>query len=501
MALAMMSFSGLKAQEAAKVTTQEAFDYNRCSLSILSLNGLTSCDSYVDAWTSTADFDGKFDMNLIGTKGVRPSSSTADAVKAELDGKYVGKQVLDYWLQYDGKKFDQKLMEQRTRYNATDQDVLKDNAAKVKTLNVANKNLLKNSYVLVTGPTAVKQSKNKKGETIYTAYVDAYVYQVALTDSLIEEVYGNWLDEEATAEQRQRYDQTNVGLTLVASVKGKTGSAKTQSEAITSAFGEILEPLEKKIDKWQVVTSIYKKNPLGAKIGLKEGLKNSDRYRAYMVVEDMNGNLKYKPRGYTRATKVVDNRGNATGDSKCSEFYQISGKRLKEGMFLKQKKDIKLSVSAFGNFVSGYTYGGVDIEYLTKTSQVAGMGMMHYAGLSMGLDFGEDLYNEDAMYIPMSLNYGFGFYPIRILEIQPNIGVGADYYANSGIDTDDSKFYESLAYFVRGGLKVGVQVWYPVQLFVRADYSYKLFEGAYYIGSQKERFGKLSIGAGVKVNF
>lgn len=496
--MAMIVSLAMSAQDGAKVSSQEAFDYNRCSLSVISLNGIAGNAGEVDAWTSTTDFDGKFDMNRITTTSIR-TNSDASEIQETLRGLRVGKQILDYWLQYDGNKFDAKLMEQRSRYNATDADVLRDNASKVKTISVANKTLLNNTYVLVTGPTSVEQKTDKKGNITYTASVDAYVYKVNLNDTILTTVWENWLSEDSAPESKNIYENIDVDVDFVAGVKGKIGSGKTSAEALASAFNEVLEPLEKKIDKWQVVTTVYERHPLGAKIGKKEGLKNSDRYRAFKVVEDAEGNLKYKKVGYVRATKVVDNRQDATGEGECSHFYQISGRSIKEGMFLKQKKDIKLSVSAYGT-LNGYNIAGIDINYLFKTSQT--LGIMQYGGLSIGYDQGDDYTGEKAMYIPISLNYGVGIHPVRILEILPSIGVGADYYGLPSDSEEESEFTKQIAYFARGGVQVGVQVWYPVQIFVRADYSYKISEGELYCEClDHKRFDRLSFGAGLKINF
>ena len=85
----------LSAQKTAKVSSQEAFDYNRCSLSIIALNGMTSYDDDVNTWTSSTDFDGKFDMNKIATTGIS-TSSNSDKIKNVLIKENVGKQVLNY---------------------------------------------------------------------------------------------------------------------------------------------------------------------------------------------------------------------------------------------------------------------------------------------------------------------------------------------------------------------------------------------------------------------
>lgn len=494
------------AQSPTKINDVENFNYSRCNVTIvtdntLSLSGLTDECSLVG---------GRFDVNKI--PGIVVSGAqTKDEVLQQLQDAKVGKAVLDYWLQFDGRKFNDAILTQRARYNVTDADVLNAQVAKVNSLNVANKALLGNSYIVVI--TNMQTEKSEKGSTL-SANPSIYVYKVNLNDQLLTQVWDNWLDETSTSDAIDQYNSIEPKIDFVAELRGKKIRGSSESEILEEA----IDKLEKKIDNWKVLTTIYKKHPLGAKIGKKEGLKNSDRYRAYKVVEDKDGNISYKPMGYVRATQVVDNRQDAMGHSELSNFYQISGKTLREGEFLKAKKDRKFSVSLSGN-INGLSVAQVDVDYLIKTNNK--LGSMIYAGFSIGYKtgdnllelagiskkdrrsvgiskIGEELYK--VRYIPVSLYAGIGLHPIRILEIMPNIGIGADCSMLTGEKQNDDSASKRMAYFGHGGVKVGLQVYYPVQLFVRADYNFKISAEEGYIESSKNRFG-LSLGAGVRVNF
>lgn len=487
------------AQEVSKVPAQETFDYNRCAISIISMGG----GAFTQGIDSCEFMSGKFDINkipctqipVVGNEIVGKKKQVlkekAEEIRKELLAKNVGKQVLDYWLQYDGNVFNSSLLAKRTRYSKTDADVLNANVDKVNTLNAADKKLIDNSYVVVL-------SESGDG-------VDTYVFKAVLNGTVLTEVWNNWLDKDASAANKSFYDNLKVDLEFVYAVnntyesKGKKGSEKEIDPVAT--LNSALDALERKIDKWQVTSTIFEVNPVAAKIGRKEGLRNSDRYRVFKVVEDESGNLEYKKVGFVRATKVFDNRTDAMGGTDCSKFYKISGKTMKEGMFLKEKKDLKMSVSVSG-VLGGYNYAQVDIDYLLKTQNT--LGLMYFTGISIGYHMGDNIDDTDSevAYIPFSLNGAVAIHPIRILEIMPNFGVGVDYCellddTSSNNNNSDSK---RIAYFAHGGVKVGWQVFYPVQLFVRADYSYKFSQGEWYIDTPN-RFGKLSIGAGVKVNF
>ena len=493
---------GAFSQTPAKVTTKEAFDYQRSSLTVIPLIG-HGADRDAINWADTTNFDGKFDMNTIK---IRPVSgpNEVSAIKTQLQEQQVAKLILNYWLQYDGKKFGSEIIEKRARYNATDADYLKDQASKVQTLSYSGRNLMKNTFIMVAGPTSVEKKTDKKGKIFYNVKSSAHVYQVVLNDSILEEIWSNWLDDESTPEMIQKYELLALEIDPVASV----ASSETDSDlskAVASSCNELLEKLENKIDKWQVVTSVYRRHPLGAKIGKKEGLKNSDRYAAYKIIEDENGELTYKRIAYVRATDISDNARDAEGNTDLSTFYQISGRGIKEGMYLKQKKDAKFSVSVSGNF-GGYSPLSVEFDRLLSTKHT--LGLMQYAGISIGGDFGKT-FGENAFYVPIAINYGFGIHPVRVLELLPSVGIGADYYGRpddlstgSSDGDSESKFFKQIAYFARGGMKIGLQVCYPVQIFIRADYAYKISEGEYYISCDShKRFGKVTFGAGIKINF
>lgn len=496
----------INAQSPTKINDVENFNYNRCNITIVTDNTL-SLSRLTDECSLVG---GRFDVNNI--TGVSVSGpQTKDEIMQQLQNAKVGKAVLNYWLQFDGRKFNDAVLSKRARYNTTDADVLNAQVAKVNSLNVANKALLGNSYILVVTNMQTTKSNNS---SLVSAKPSIYVYKVDLNDKLLTEVWNNWLDETSTSDAIERYNSIDPELNFVAELRGKTFTGDSESEILES----VINKLEKKIDKWKVVTTIYQKHPLGAKIGKKEGLKNSDRYRAYKVVEDKDGNISYKPMGYVRATKVVDNRKDAMGHSDLSHFYQISGKTLREGEFLKAKKDGKFSVSLSGN-INGLSVAQLDVDYLIKTYNT--LGTMLYTGLSIGYQTGDNLLDRVGMsnqdkrtvkiskleeelykvrYIPFSIHAGVGLHPIRVLEIMPNIGIGVDCSMVTGEKQNEDSASKRMAYFGHGGVKVGLQVYYPVQLFVRADYNFKISAGEGYIESSKNRFG-LSLGAGVRVNF
>ena len=497
----------------AKVTTKDALSYSRNSLTVIPISGMTNYDAFVANWAKNQDFGGKFDYNNIEIPQIGKivnvkSQNNLDSIRKILLDYAVPKKVADYWVQYDGKLFKAGVLEDRAAYNKTDEDILKDRAAKLggKDLFNLGKELMKNSFLLVAGPTVVTSSTSKKGVTTYSATSTGFVYHVDLNDEVLEEMSQVWLDESSSNEDRQKYENLIIGLESTATVSGATGTGKTPEEAITESLDELFEKLEKKVDKWQVVTTIYDIKPMRAKIGTKEGLKNSDRYTIFRLFDLEDGETVVKKVGYARATNVAENKMMADGQSPTSTFYQISGRKNGQpGMYLKQNKDLHLSVAVSGNFLKNALAPViVDVDYLIHTSQT--LGMMQYGGLSIGANFGKQKWDDKTgFWLPVSLHYGLGLHFLRWFELTPNVGVGAMMPLSAAEDSnsgDDASFAKKLAYYAHGGLKFSFQVWYPVSLFIRADYSFDFAHGEWweYYAPKNKPFG-FSLGAGVRVNF
>lgn len=510
MLVALSTVAAMSAFGQAKVETK-SFDYNRSSVSVIALDGLTSYDNLNDQIAASQTFDGKFDMNKIQTKNLKVANDIT-AIQQALNDAGVVKQALNDIFKFDGKFMSNETLIDRAMYNATDADILQAKASKVNGIYAGSKGLLKNIYFIVAGPTSVDLAKDKKGNDAgYTAYVDAYVYKAAINEITLESINESFMDKDMSAAELKKaktaYDALNIPVEFVAVANKCYGSGDNQQEAIANAYEDILQPLEKKIDAWNVVTTIFSKNPLGAKIGKKEGLKNSDRYEVFSVNEDATGALVYKHKGYVRATNIVDNAQVATGKSDCSNFYQIAGGILQNGWFLKQKKDLRIGVSASYNIgEDALSQFEVGFDYLLHTSQ--SFGMMQYALLNVGFD-SEDAGSNSVQYIPVSLGLGLGVHPIRQLEVMPYAYVGGDYLMSiDGLtfDDEDDSFSKKIGYFGGAGVKASWQVWYPVQIFVKADYSLTFGDGGDYYKVvkeclDKERKGGFGLGIGAKYTF
>lgn len=515
--LALCGCLVVSAQEKVRENVQD--DYKRNSLSIIVVDRGDNYDDTVFEAVRSIDLGDKFDLNLIPTNRITISGNRANTVGGIEVGKAVnasdlGKEILSYWFdrQADGT-MNAKRLEHRGNYNADDQDVLNARAAKVgpESLGDVGYALVNGSYVMILDYSGIKSSKNDKNEVSWSVTTNAYVYQIDYSEDIEAQVIEAWVYEDDTpeviAQKNEAYDKILVGMSPKATVSYTTSAKEADGgvrAAIVEGYGETLLRLENQIPAWNVTTSIALRNPLRAKIGTKEGVKNRMRFQAYMVKGDRKTGEPYTvSKGYIRATTIADNRGMATGQStKFTEFYQISGGKIDEGMTIKQKNDLGMGVS-LGYKVGGLAPYNLTVDYLASINT---KGFSHYGLLNIGydmfsgskigdkvgkyLDAGDltGLTDGGISYINFGIGYGFGIRPIRHVELMPFIMGGGDYMMNHndflnedvGEETEDS-FMDKVAWYGNAGLRVNFNVKYPLQLFIQADYTLLFVkEGSYY---------------------
>ncbi len=517
-----------------------AVTYNRNSISVLFTKYNDNLDYYSKLGYDSVIYDDKFDINRIPTTFITLYTKRENSIDSILDVTInqmnIGREIVAYWLnrKSDGS-MDVSVMEQRSVYNASDQDKLNAQAAKVSTLKENGGLMIPNSYIVVFDIKRISSESN-----VVTA--DAHVYQIDFTEDDLNNLYMNgWINDSDPADVKQQkknyFDNLKVPMHRVLK-KTITSSGDNLDKAVKVLFNnDNLTKMEKKIDGWKVKTSVYHTKPILAKIGKKEGLRNGDRYRAYIFREDKEGHLYVVKRGYVRATNIVDNRTEAdakrtkssggllsglfsksdTTSSKkekkaegfqayldslnASCFYQISGRPLKEGMLLQQDKDAQVGISASAQF-GGISIANVRVDYL---GYIHKSGIAHY-GL---LNFGFDMTDTYPFMMNFSLGYGCGLPVSKAFEFQPFVLVGADVPFKS----DKVEFKYKAGWFANAGLRFSIMPVYHFQIFVQGDYSFLFKYGPYYNDGSSRYLGwpqrnrmELGLGAvglslGVRVSF
>lgn len=527
--LLLIAFAPLNfvyAQE--KVEEVVSDEYNRSSISVVYISRGDSYDAQlkqcVKEYFMNTKSVSKFDINFIQTKELEVSVPRSQVVSTEtLAGNNklssIGKQILAYWFNRKSNgTMDASLVEKRGRYNVTDQDYFNAQVSKIglSALKDGGYDLIKNSYVLFLDYSNVAKETDEKGNVKWSSKANVYVYQLDYTEDVYNTVMSAWIYEDDTdtvkQEKNSLWNNMNVGLNFISSadyVVTKSENDGGLESAAVESYLSAIHKLENRIDSWSVASAISHVKPLRAKIGKKEGVKNGARYRAYIYTEDENGNLKSVPKGYVRATKVADNRTNASGETLESEFYQISGFRLSEGAILKQRNDW-----ALGGGLS-YRAGSFKGYYLNldKLVDIKTNGISQYVLVNVGFDVcSEKKLNENMIetstssgvnFINVSAGYGVGIRPfIRYFEFMPYLLVGLDVIninEEDSDESDDSSFNDKNAYMGSLGLRFSMNIAYPLQLFGSIDYSFLFIEGDVY-KERNEILGHLGRKNGVGFN-
>ncbi len=440
--LAICLFLGIcaaNAQEKVKEVVSDKYDRNSVSYIFVERHQHPDVVEFYKSFSISK----KFDVNDIETKVLEVNCPNPHAAATEADVKKavnesnIGKEIISYvFNRKEDGSFDDKIILERGRYNAKDQDIKNLEAAKVKELAWEwGEPLVNSAYIVIYDVYNTDISRDKKGNITYKAHACANVFKLKANRDILDEFYSTaWADASSTAEEKAKASEayndmkfefkyvtsvTSFGLSM--DTKYKKGSIY---EACVSAYEDVFRNLENKIDAWQVKTYVTSVKPLAAKIGTKEGLKNGCRYQAYSYAEDKNGELKSVKRGMARATVIANNSTVATGNSKESLFYQISGfKNIEEGYVLRQKNDIKLGIGLTAGLSAIGFRAGLDCDYILHIGK---RGAITYAMLNAGYNIGE-VSGEPAVEVDGMIGLGYGIPLTRFFEITPYAMFGGFY--------------------------------------------------------------------------
>ncbi len=385
--------------------------YSRSSLSYLLLDFANErySDELRKAITK-AVVPQKFDNNNITTKYIdapySPVSQKNTTSSLEMQhkrkitealksNKYAIK-IMRYWWQVnDDGSYSTDLIQKRGLYNATDMDVNVVDASKVGRARLADAglNLIGKSYVLVLDYHGIKtmdeiydsedaeakrvaerestvfkpierMRNGFKGElTAYlfklnysdtiqgyldASFIDENKIDVAKFDDIFNNVYTPYkfvLKEVVKAEGTQ----LNPGKPL-APLRQKSKS-ELFDKLVVSSVEKAISNIEKYVEAFRVKTPVTSLNPIKAKVGKKEGIGHERRFYVWEYVANRKEKIVAKKVATIRAAYVVDNTNDELGNTQESEFYQIGGRKIDEGMTLQERKDAGIGLGAgYGSF-------------------------------------------------------------------------------------------------------------------------------------------------------
>lgn len=519
---------------AAPLTAQE-HKYDRAGVSVIYTTYSDGFDNSISDYYKSFIPDSRYDVNKIlttsmpaswkrinykvndsGTK-VYSTTTNTEAVTAYLKAKNIGKQVISsiFNRKQDGT-MDLMTVHYRGQYNATDQEYLTSVSSKrgAEALKETGEMLINQSYIVVLDMQNVRYEKLESDtDHNYRGQMMGYIYKIEWSENLLYAIWDCWIDENTPESEKnakiEAYNNLQIPITFLSSYKSTTSTIDTKVDAAkkspsvynNKSESQLKEEALKKLiyactdntfdgfegqnEKLALKTSIYSTRPIKAKIGTKEGLKTDYNFYVYENTQDSNGNIKSKRVGVIRATnKIADNKRITTGNFEPSEFYQYAGKKVEAGQDITEKKKLNSTIEIGGTFLNAnafyiaYEYDG----YATRHTQ-------YFIGAAA--NFGGGGYN-------LGINAGYGL-RMNNFHLYPMIGCYYDgLTGHSSSDEENSPY----AVFANISVKANVNIYYPVQLFVKAGYNAKLTENetyTYYKGSRNV-YG-LTLSAGIRYCF
>lgn len=212
---------------------------------------------------------------------------------------------------------------------------------------------------------AVEAAENayEKARQGYSIWTTAYLYELNWNDSTSAVFYQDyWMDHNNIDSLKKiAFDTTSLfQLKLVgfqkasAFITGLGANAENEEMIIKNAtlksVDAVYAKLQRKFEKFRTKTPLISIDPLGAKIGLKEGLEKGDKYEVLEQVVDEKGKVTYKRKGIITVDKknIWDNRfaagetpldeeGNPIEVDDAIEFTHFKGgKGYYPGMLIRQ---------------------------------------------------------------------------------------------------------------------------------------------------------------------
>lgn len=435
------------------------------------------------------------------------SNGTSQQIEARLNEQNVGKRVLDILFQRDNEGLHMDRLYDQALQNTTIEEIevaIQDASAETKDVlkKEISRQILKSNYVVVfqtiSWTTKRKKTKTKKFW---------HVFHIDINDRIIDQAFLNW-------ENPENYNLIKVPVRFVA--KGEVPSK-------FSYEGELIFDIAKKVPAFAVRGSVYSRRPLLARTTSKQGIKKRDRFFIYRFVENKRGEIYSKKVSTARVTDVND---------ESTRLFTISGRyaSAKRGdvAVLKDRHRLSLSVAGQGSFGDDPRYGGrIQLELLCGFSKT---GIAQY--FLTNIDYNrykrepENVWwNEDGMVRPtlqnasFSMGYGIGFNFFGRFELMPYILAG--YQISFMTDLDEGQVWnhnteqwETImptkenegklghSFITHGGARLSMNIWYPVQLIVGADYNLTLgIRDGFKPATRQHELDRLNIYAGLRFHF
>jgi len=435
-----------------------------------------------------------------GTLGEDDMNARKEAIQEFFAENGVGRNIVGKWYNYEPQKgFDLSTIFSRAEYNATDEEVFVSQSSKRGKARIRDygHNLVSNSYVAVVDLRDVDKEVEREDNSTtvsYSAEMGYYLFKLQFGDKEINDLFDAWVykddSQEVKEEKLEKFRKTQFPLEPVLEKGGwsfTSGNARFGAldklsgrqldmrrlnreafiDMINDSYNTLFFHAAKKLEKFKVKKKVLNTRPIQAKIGTKESLKTDDKYFVYEYVWDETAEKALpKRKGVLRAKKVADNREER---SVQSTFYQIYGGSIQEGMVLREKPDLGLSIIA-GYEASGP--GGMSIALKYRMSKYVGIPALYLtADIAFAAEdysgYVDDNYtylgnfeNKEVSFTRFDFGLGKGFQIARFFELVPFAAFGM-----ITTEADDENDYSYYTLYAKPGVSLGVNLLHNLQAF------------------------------------
>ena len=312
------------------------------------------------------------------------------------DTKLANEIIAKWFNRSENGAFDMSLIQERGAYDASAQaaDMALSTERGLSTLKDAGIELINNTFVVVNYskfvsneetakitydiakdaagklPAALQESAielakkgYEKARQGYSIWTTAYLYQMEWNDSIEAVFYMDmWMDSTSVdSAKKELFDNSDLfQLKLLgyektrALISGLGSNAESEEMIIENAtlksINSVYNKLQRKFEPFRTKTPLISIDPLGAKIGMKEGLEGGDKYEVLEQQFDSEGRVTYKRKGIIKVDKkniwnnkynigeeLLDKEGNPIEVENNIEFTHFKGgKGFYPGMLIRQ---------------------------------------------------------------------------------------------------------------------------------------------------------------------
>ena len=376
----------------------------------------------------------------------------AKATVAALNKKEIGKRILDMLFQRsaDGK-LSEDMLRQRAVINAQRNDVERAGIGVIDASTILQEDylpILTNNYIFLCARAGEAKTK--------WAWI---VLHVDITEQTMRDVFAAWNNPAA-------YDKIKVPVSLVASGVSK----------IKASYNSLLRDISKKVDVFAIRGQVLSNSPLIAEVGSDAGIKNTDRFFIYRQKQNSKGEVSSK--------RVSIVRSHVMNDS-TSRMFTIAGgsASFKKGDIAVFHPDVcfahNLYRSTLGHTSSwGYLFesfgnmsaSGATSHFLFKIAFTTFDGARNSL-YEIGNTFDRKILYCSPELFNMAMGYGRGFQFGHVFQVMPYGLVQWDLFAFSPKNDDERGGYSVNGVSIPLGLKMNVNLYYPLQLTGGVEYT------------------------------